>query len=233
MGKSKIKPIIFNGSMVKAILKGHKTQTRRVMKLGGHSPSDRVYRSVNPRTIEGRRLVGIRLTNGKLMKCPYGVPGDRLWVRETWNCIIDDPDSGHLLWASDVKKEYRTLEHSRESVVYRATDDDPEYPWMPSIFMPRWASRIKLEITDMRVERIQDIASKTNALLQEGIEAGVAIEEAPTQHRYERSSFVHETIHANIYTSRFMDLWDSINAKRGYSWEFNPWVWALEFKVVE
>jgi hypothetical protein len=175
----KERPIIFNGEMVRAILDGRKSQTRRVVRWRAYSDeSIRVYPH----------------------ECPYGVPGDRLWVRETF-CIESSREVGPY----DIR--------------WKATDPTPELEigtgeagakWSPSIHMPRWASRITLEIVNVRVERVQEI-TETGAIL-EGVDAS----------KYEKS-----------YRYAFTQLWDSINAKRGFGWDANPWVWVLEFKKVE
>ena len=111
-----------------------------------------------------------------------------------------------------------------EGLVYRATEKHPEiFPkWKPSIFMPRWASRITLEIEDVRVERLQEITeedAKAEGIFAYGYEAGLcgegSIIELPT------------------YIEPFMELWDSLNAKRGYGWAENPWVWVISFRRIE
>jgi hypothetical protein len=157
---SKERGILFSAPMVRAILEGRKTQTRRVVK-------NQVRR-------DG-------------YTCPYGKPGDVLWVRETW---CGDRFNG---------------------VGYRATDAQSG-PWKPSIFMPRWASRITLEITDVQVERVHDINECD--IVAEGIPF-------PTD-RY---------VSYEELLAAFRDLWDSINGKT-YPWASNPWVWALTFKVM-
>lgn len=183
----KERPILFSGEMVRAILDGRKTQTRRVIKP---QPPESVS--------EGYTTYF----------CPYGIPGDRLWVRETFAPRLDvDPIT--------------ELARARHYAMYKADGGDPHDPmhwhpydkWIPSIFMPRWASRITLEITNVRVERVQDIS--VSECRAEGIP------QASFSSQTDRDAQVH---------GEFMQLWDSINAKRGYSWESNPWVWVIEFK---
>ena len=128
------------------------------------------------------------------LKCPYGAPGDRLWVRETW-----DTDG--------------------KTIAYRATTPetttDPEpMRWRPSIHMPRWASRLTLAVTSVRVERVQEITEADARA--EGIEP-------------QRSDYSGE----DSNSLQFRDLWDSINAARGYGWAVNPWVWVVEFERVQ
>lgn len=165
------KPILFSGPMVRAILAGQKTQTRRVCK--GH---------------------GWLSCAADFDRCPYGQPGDQLWVRETW-------------------KDCR-LESKRNPIAYRASwprdDEPPDGGWKPSIFMPRRASRITLELTRVRVELVQEITEGSAA--DEGVEPY-----APDDYRY---------------IDGFRELWNSINSKRGYGWDVNPLVWVLTFKVV-
>lgn len=158
------RPILFSGPMVRAILDGRKTQTRRVAK-------------------------------DRDKPCKYGIAGDRLWVRETWQ-------SAAAMGVCHASDDY---------FVYRATDPDWEtcegWQWRPSIFMPRKASRITLEITDVRAERLQDITNKDARA--EGLARG--------------------TVYPRMW---FEDLWDSINAKRGFGWDVNPFVWVITFKKV-
>lgn len=173
----KERPILFSGEMVRAILDGSKTQTRRVVKgdalgilnLEIRPPSDPIF----------------------VEKCLYGKPGDRLWVREAW------------------AQHTETFGDFLPSTVYRADPVTPHFTkWKPSIHMPRWASRITLEITGVRVERLQDISEKD--ALSEGCEPDDGNPESPSP------------------ISEFRDLWQSINGAE--SWAANQWVWVIEFK---
>ena len=189
----KERPILFSGPMVKAILEGRKTQTRRVLKPQPPSiKGQQVWPNKN-----GDWSYWIDGSFWQDVKCFYGVPGNRLWVRETFAKNI--PWCPHGL-------TYR-VDH------IDARGDGPAHPikWCPSIFMSRWASRITLEITGIRVERVQDISdddAKAEGVMDIGIKA------------------------RGGYRSGFADLWDSTNAKRGLGWEQNPWVWVIEFKVL-
>lgn len=179
----KERPILFSARLVRAILDGTKTQTRRVIKpewsrcLDLEDPEDVVK---------------------ALARCPYGVAGDELWVRETWA-------QGNLL--SDGAPSCR--------IAYRATMTCGGWgKWRPSIFMPRWASRIQLSVTDHRIERLQDISDLD--VKAEGVDcAGKSIDRT-------------NLTRARGYDD-FRPLWDSINAKRGFGWADNPWVWVVEF----
>lgn len=190
----KERPILFSAEMVRAILEGRKTQTRRVIKDGlGDKPIDTIEFNGVSWTIAGdapsQHMGEVYMNDWSFdLRCPFGVPGDRLWVRETWH--------------------YRggnNIEPSPGFVSYRADGEFtlPGYEWRPSIFMPRWASRILLEVTTVRVERLQEISWEDH--IAEGTPIGMT----------------------------FSELWDSINAKRDYPWESNPWVWAITFKRIE
>jgi hypothetical protein len=205
----KERPILFSGPMVRALLAGTKTQTRRPVKTSlPPSEYEIVYHPGNGHALE---TFGDPHADGFERRfCPYGVPGDRLWVRETFaftGCGPDDRGAmdwgAHNIRGGDWEGE-RGCE--RWHVAYRASGDDPpaagDHPgWRPSIHMPRWASRITLEITEMRVQRLQDISGDdANA---EGVE----------------------------HVAAFARLWNSINGPG--AWDANPWVWALTFKRVE
>ena len=219
-------PIIFSGSMIRAILDGSKSQTRRVI---SPQPVDEdecgPYIQVPEVTDWG---CGETLTfmGRKHIKCPYGVPGDMLWVRETF--VIEDTgdygppnplpeDRPVRIEGDDIEGEIYLIPH------YRATEPEPHIVpwdridgcddttrWHPSIHMPRWASRISLTVKDVRVERVQDISEEDAR--DEGVEFAPA---GPGN--------------CTNYVIGFADLWDSINARRGYGWDVNPWVWRVEF----
>lgn len=221
----KEQPIIFSASMVQAILEGLKTQTRRIIKPQPWlcdlfivpkwiwRKKDNPFSSID-------RLIG-----GLIKYCPYGSPGDKLWVRETWGGIFLNSQDGYYLQWRDVPKSDRTQERC-EALFYRATDDDPDYEgcWVPSIFMPRWASRLTLEILNVRAERLQSITYEN--ILAEGI---FQVWPLPTTSQ----------LHINDLPCKdsahefFIRLWDSLNKRRGFSYATNPWVWAIEFKVLE
>jgi len=190
-----MKPIIFNGEMVRAILDGRKTQTRRVIKpqpekdaVFPHGSVDTYVRTENANPYDDARTI----------KCPYGQPGDLLYVRETVSKVRRP--SGKWIYRADLPQE-----------VQRA------FSWRPPIHMRRQDSRITLKITDVRVERVQEISEKD--AIAEGIYWD---DECPED--------VTNGWCPGAYDSpidSFKHLWDSINAKRGYSWKANPWVWCL------
>lgn len=200
--------------MVRAILDGRKTQTRRVVKL-----------NVTGRAQRGKRQWHIEDPDA-VLACPYGQPGDRLWVRETFQGPLWEEGT----WDAD------TDYHSPAFCEYRADGGPmPEYVdfednlrqgWKPSIHMPRWASRILLEVTDVRVERLQN-CTQSDAV-DEGIERSRAGFMPPGFRLYGKPGNVYGTDPIESYRS----LWDSLNAARGYGWDTNPWVWVVSFKRV-
>ncbi|KWN75825.1 hypothetical protein [Burkholderia ubonensis] len=228
----KERPILFSGPMVRAILGGRKTQTRRVMK---HQPPDDVapitISHYHPTIVDrhgeeapGAEIFGAFSDDGEWgCKSPYGEPGDRLWVRETWQGpLIEGRER-------DAYLESRTDFHSPKYCEYAADggaapefvtfDDELVQRWRPSIHMPRWASRITLEITGVRAERLQSI-SDPDARAE-----GVTIEDHH-MHGYSAGAYRPPSIRA------FHDLWDGLNAARGHGWDANPWVWRIEFRRI-
>lgn len=226
------RPILFSGEMVRAILEGRKTQTRRAVPeliLEKYYNYDDWCSAVMPQGISCTRSFE---TQFFLNWCSYGEPGDRLWVRETWQdfCPI-----WNGAWCGCGSKEMITRTHRP---VYRATETE-RIPsrWRPSIHMPRWASRLTLEITEVRVERLQDISeedakaeglhclTKDGSLYKYGI--GSASEGIPTA-KWPWTEWESDPRRA------FAKLWDSINGKKpGRAWSDNPWVWAISFKRQE
>jgi hypothetical protein len=201
----KERPILFSAPMVRALLDGSKTQTRRAVKGEMLSNLGDLPHVPDWITADVPRL------------CPYGQPGDRLWVRETWRhtagsldearALTEDIASGTAVdWrATYIERCIKELGFSREE----AEQADSFETWRPSIHMPRWASRILLEVVSVRVERLQS-CSDSDARA-EGIVAS----------EFDPSSPVF----------RYACLWDDING-RG-SWNANPWVWVVEFRRVQ
>lgn len=184
----KERPIIFNSEMVRAILEGRKTQTRRVIKPQPEMKLDGVYQRRKDKTWSQYSLQAFK------EKCPYGKVGDRLWVRESFK----DWGTGtkRISYKSDYTKE-------EEEIEFEAGGVTPK--WKPSIHMPRWASRITLKITNIRVERLQEITE--------------------ADARAEGVSGVYPVDH-------FANLWHSIYKKK-YTWKDNPWVWVIEFEKIK
>ena len=188
----KERPILFSAPMVRAILDGHKTQTRRVVKgvaLAWLTPHG-----------FGKEFVALP----ENQFCPYGYPGDRIWVRETH---APQPDCWGAWdnWMLLDKKGPKPIIH------YAADGGDPWIDrWRPSIHMPRWASRITLEVTGVRIERLNDISEEdANA---EGVQHSLHLQGG----RYASENYAH--------------LWWQINGDG--AWELNPWVWVVEFRRV-
>lgn len=219
--QTKERPILFSGEMVRAILSGKKTQTRRMVpqwqipkETSGDDIEDMKWMSVahnHPRWgfgVFGKtedECMDHYNTDHKNCHCPYGKRGDLLWAKETWTTSpgLDDVKPREI--------------SKNQSIGYIADD---EGPWLgkkrPSIFMMRWMSRIQLEITDIRVERLNDI-SEADAK-DEGVRL-VADDRPPLP------------LTVWSYKAGFEKLWESINGQG--SWDLSPWVWVVEFKVTE
>lgn len=207
------RPILFSGAMVRAILDGRKTQTRRVVKP---QPTHRLVEpklgltiGMDPADDGAVWYDADGISPGRPVRCPYGRPLDRLWVREAWHCPKQLGGSFH-----------REKLHHREDFEYRGHRSAPGFDirWKPSIHMPRWASRITLEIADVRVERVQAISDRDCEA--EGVRPSV-----DGDARDWRSD---ET----GWRRTFRQLWDQINGPRGYGWDANPWVWVIGFRKV-
>lgn len=204
--------MIFNAEMVRAILDGRKTQTRRIIKP---QPEATLSGSLSGKWLS-RPLNGLLLPKIEdiAIHCPFGVVGDRIWVRETFQGPLFDYD----LMDSYCKDP--TPFEKPEFCVYKAdgvpapefydADDELHSCWRPSIHMPRWASRILLEITDVRVERLNSISDRD--ALREGCSAA-------------------DMKSGDCVADVFARLWASIYGSD--SWNANPWVWVIEFKRVE
>lgn len=192
----KERPILFSAPMVLAILSGQKAQTRRIVK-----PQTRI----DPR----------RIPDGFCsLKCPYGVPGDRLWVRETWGTIddgLDCDDSSAICYRATETAQWRDRPHAKEK---RANGMDAAYvqpqKWRPSIFMPRWASRITLETTDIGIERLNELTT------EDAIKEGCRFAGFPA---------------SLTDVGAFAKLWEKINGKG--SWAANPYVWVVSFRRIK
>lgn len=222
----KERPILMSAPMVRATLRDEnpKTQTRRVVK-----PQPVDYPAMKPESRGGRKWVfmahsdkpGYAFATSDV-NCPYGQPGDRLWVRETWSADPHIDDS----WASTEwngcgrkVREIPDRFHHPRFCNYAADWLHEQIRWTPSIHMPRWASRILLEITAVRVERLQDI-SKADARA-EGLD-WVGDGYTPYGVKGIAASWSRDP------RESYRVLWESINGPG--SWSVNPWVWVLEFR---
>lgn len=202
-------PILFNGSMVRAIQENRKRVTRRpLIPQPKMEFSGKLVNSLN--YSEDWMWAGFGNPNDpRYWKCPYGKIGDLLWLRETW-CKFE-PE--HYI---DTKYAYRANTDADGDEIRREyIRCGYPYQWKPSIHMPKEAARIWLEITDLRVERLQDIGP-----------VGVAVEGF--------TSYVSNPLLAcTDLKQQWIDSWDAIYADRGYGWEINPWVWVTSFKRIE
>ena len=195
--------ILFQGALVRGILERRKKKTRRVikdLKITGPNPPKAAIFDV----YRNDKWLGAFGSDGRgsaTNLCPYGKPGDRLWVRETW-WQVPEPSLRQLRDGADTWPKSRVAYDADESEITREQNHDMGWRLRPSIFMPRLASRITLEITDVRVERVRDISE------EDAIAEGVT------------SKF------------EFHNVWNSINEKRGYGWNSNPWVWVISFRQV-
>lgn len=213
----KERPILFSAPMVRALLDGSKTQTRRALRkqfkpdaVPAEMPSTD---PIGGWVVDGHSGVwwcDAASNPDESVRCPYGQPGDRLWVRETWRTVTG---------ADDIPP--RNMMNVEQFTTYEA--DEPKPSGMgklrPSMFMPHWASRITLEITRVRVERLKDIS-----------QADAIAEGAPPSHpSIDRVS--REFGYADFSRSWYAQLWESINGPG--TWEQNPWVWVIEFKKVD
>jgi hypothetical protein len=208
-------PILFNGPMVRAILAGRKTQTRRVVKRQSVACVENECLSACQES-----PTGFAWQNGWVERCPYGQPGDTLWVRETWRPLVD----AELLDCIEYKADDTRLKPKG------LTEEDGHHfdnmcenievthgkvcrqKWKPSIFMPRWASRITLKITDVRVQLVQEISEEDARA--EGVQSQTIL---PGN----RSSYI----------SGYYWVWEELNNKRGFGWDSNPYVWAITFEM--
>jgi hypothetical protein len=215
---AKERPILFSGPMVRAIREDRKTQTRRWCADSKIREGLEVYHMDEFRLsgdgfLQGRKsgedwvnMVHGQGKNGRGIetRSPYGDAGDRLWVREV---KAYDPSPSKVTWNSA-----RIRTKSRRDLT----------KWRPSIFMPRWASRITLEVTGVRVERLQEI--EVDDVAREGLQA---TDFMPTLKWPPMDGYIHADDHEAV-RSGFRALWESINGAG--SWDANPWVWVIEFK---
>ncbi len=222
-------PILFQGEMVRAIYAKLKSQTRRVIKpqpfrTTTYAPGFGDRWSWRGHISEDYKGVP-DMFGPWLPLCPYGVPGDALWVRETW--------AQPYKWDGPIDPEYKRA-------IYRASpfdswgngfefhwDDIPARAWRPSIYMPRWASRLDLLVTKVRVERVQEIGH------DDAIAEGIAwLDHIDEGGHWESPSLVYpDGLQTDDPREAFQHLWDSINAKKGFGWDVNPYVWVVDFEV--
>lgn len=222
------RPILFSTPMIQALLDGRKTQTRRILKCthkndsgkivweepyrfeNGHYPNHGMYRNEQWELWGELDEDGRGLLHEWGFKCPYGVVGDKFWVRETFflRCSGTMP-----VFRADIVNRSGEAEAAGMGAMYGG--------WKPSIFMPRWVSRLTLEITDIRVERVKSISN--DDARAEGVYA--------SPHRGATCGYF-ETGVDQCFGCSYRMLWNQINGPSGRGWEYDPLVWAISFKVL-
>lgn len=247
--------ILFRGPLVVGILNGRKTETRRTRSLDTVNGAPDAWRA--PHMNDGGRWI-FRNVNGAdpfVVRCPYGEPGDRLWVRETFahaapgtrlvayradgecGAWIDDGDGGRL-W------------NRHGGIIEVPGAAGPSWGlgafggrWRPSIHMPRWACRILLDVLQVSVARVQDIT--TGQIWNEGVQIPVSERGSPLWRLSSPnpagkvpSSYLPGDARAaasvdDVARAHWADLWDTTNWKRGFGWDLNPWVWVIRFRPAE
>lgn len=225
-----MKPILFSTPMVQAILEGRKTQTRRVLKpqplvhnevIKMPIPMDEYSKTMKQYVKKGYTQI---YTKGVLQgmiapKCPFGEVGDTIWVRETWQHTSEfginnqDENAGYIYKASENGKDWE--------------ENTEGWKWKPSIFMPKDACRIFLKITNIRVERLQDI-SEEDAIVEGAKPCTDNLTMENRVHNYNNPSTAQFPL---VHYYGFQSLWQSINGKE--SWDSNPYVWVIEFETIK
>jgi hypothetical protein len=221
--------------MVLAILDDRKTQTRRIIKpehLKGTMCAHDILSNLGPQLLKQAATY-----------CPHGQVGDQLWVKETYrhfgNSMTAGKTSALILYRADNRSRTISLENPPTEKWWNSGKS----PWKPSIFMPRWASRITLEITDVRVERLQDISEEDAKT--EGVHVGqrVFLDDPHRCRNCDKDRALHigvamgcpqglgTVFDASTYRGGYKFLWNSINGKD--SWDLNPWCWCLSFRRIK
>ena len=234
----KERPILFSAPMVRAILDGSKTQTRRIVKpqpIIQHIGADDIMTWCGPQwwmeATTRQADVPSSVIKEMLSASPYGPPGDRLWVRETFRITTHTMEEARALTediSSGTAVDYRAtyIETCKRELGFSQQEaeiaDDFEQ-WRPSIHMPRWASRILLEVTGVRVERLQDISDAD--AVAEGTPCYVCGGRMDGRSESDCHCF-----HRKATASDYQNLWEQINGQG--SWDANPLVWVVEFKRV-
>ena len=200
------RPILFSTPMVQAILEGRKTQTRRVVKpqperVNNDTPmlATEFIKKLTQMKAKGLEAIRPGTDGYAFPKCPYGQPGDVLWVRETWQ---PSASGAYVHFKADIIGE------------------DANKGWKPSVHMPKDACRLFLRITNVRLERLQEIS-----------EQDAKSEGAGKWKEFATFPELNKTIEQETHASGFAKLWVSINGKE--SWNDNPWVWVVEFERME
>lgn len=252
------RPILMTGEMVRVTMAGLKYQTRKVIKAETIEVRLEDFDSIIDAIHSFEDRFGPAAQ--KYLRCPYGVPGDLLYVREGWRpwswhegepLVFEykadgaraeiAPDLGPDEWYDYEQWEDRIRESLTDEMVAAGIEPDEngiyewegESPlrWRPSIHMPKWASRLWLRITDVRVERVQDISEED--AIAEGCDATKEVDHSTDGKSLGEGFVMGPMTCYHSAVGNFEILWDSINAKRGYGWDENPYVWALTYERVE
>lgn len=212
-GAIKERPLLMQGDLVRASIELRKPVTRRIRKDDPQPAPWAEFDHFDP--------VGqVVFTDGTIWRCRYGVPGDRLWIRETW-CLWDwsttDEDGDIHTGPLPCPVEDCMREFWRHRVTYRADDKQAEGPWRPGIHMPRWACRLVLSLDAVAVERIQAITYDDCCL-----ELGAPlVYPGPGPEPYRRDMI-----------GLFRERWNALNTKRGFGWDANPMIWVLRYTPI-
>lgn len=219
----KERPILFSDQRVRALLSGQQSQTRRIMKSQLFGPGQDNHEGcygidVLNNHLQGNRVMGMENLS---YHCPYGQPGDKLWVRETWRGPVIEPDEMAEYQRSPAAfKSARYCQYRADTSQFATAelDEQEQFGWQAGIHMPRWASRIDLVVTGIRVEKIQDISD--DDVIAEGVQ---------TDSHFLNNFF---TMHSEAVSSKDAYRKQWALQYGGTSWEVNPWVWVIEFERV-
>lgn len=215
------KPILFSAGMIRRVIRGEKSQTRRVITVP--KKHGEILDLFDDYYLESHGVIGVDTmeAHNVPLKCPYGKVGTKLWVRETWadadifynNGGLEDPET--IAYRADgTAIQFGGKTHLVGAIDQSSWNWDI-IKWKPSIFMKRYMSRLTLEITDLRVERVQDISP------EDCIAEGIASPE------------IDQSIGSSHVRVVFGFLWNEINETRGAGWHKNPWVWCVSFRIVK
>lgn len=216
------RPILFSGPMVRAILAGSKTQTRRIVKpqpLPELRAQDGSWAA--PGEYVWNRPLARDVSIESRVRCPYGAPGDRLWCREAFR-LLPMCGTWEIAYRADeeLSRDVPVSLHAQAEAAFRLGRGGLHVPWRPSIFMPRWASRLTLEVTGVRVERLHAISDAD--ILAEGV----------TREAVEALVPAAEDLPRDVSLRDLWEMgWTAINGAD--SWAANPWVWVVSFRRVE
>ena len=249
-------PLLMNGEMVRATLAGLKTNTRRLDGLAEFNKKPDLW--VFNKRMDGHHAIAFHKDGGDAIpvKCPFGQPGDRLWVRET-HAVFQQLCDGISIGTPDYVYKADDNRSHKELNEYARKISDKNYSdyrlisrgWVPSIHMPRAACRILLTITDIRIERVQDITPydaccegvlvelppvlQGKQIFPDGFDAWSEGRKDEWFESTARANYIAQTEVMRKLTDGFRHLWDSIYAKRGMGIAANPWVWVVTFKMID